>query len=432
MQTFKKILVSIILLLLFIFIFTNPYLSSHNIDSLAYVVALGLDVGETNNLKLSLQLYKPTESSGSSSGSSQSSNSLINSVDCSSISSGINLFNSYISKQISLSHCKVIVISEELAKQGISKYLYTLVNNVQIGSDCNIIISKSDSYSFLENSKPTVEKLIARYYESAPMSSLYTGFTEDVTLGDFFSDYTDSFKQPHAILGSINTSQTQDNIISSNNAKTNTSSSTASITDNTNYENDNKDSDYIAGETPITSENNIESMGLAVFYSDKLVGELNALETLCHMIVVNKIQTAEIQISSPVNLNEKIDISLKQNLAPKISLKIINNTPYIKINLNINARIRSMDENSEHLNEDNILKIEESVNKYLEENISAYLYKTAKQFNSDIVGFGKYAVGYFKTLDEWQDYNWLYNYRNSFFDVTVNSDIKSTYLLIDN
>ena len=72
------------------------------------------------------------------------------------------------------------------------------------------------------------------------------------------------------------------------------------------------------------------------------------------------------------------------------------------------------------------------IHKYLEENISAYLYKTAKQFNSDIVGFGKYAVGYFKTLDEWQDYNWLYNYRNSFFDVTVNSDIKSTYLLMDN
>ena len=39
--------------------------------------------------------------------------------------------------------------------------------------------------------------------------------------------------------------------------------------------------------TPIESKNNVESMGLAVFRGDKLVGELNNIETLCHLIITN-------------------------------------------------------------------------------------------------------------------------------------------------
>ena len=40
--------------------------STYNIDNLAYVVALGLDVGENNKIKISFQLSVPGSSSGSS------------------------------------------------------------------------------------------------------------------------------------------------------------------------------------------------------------------------------------------------------------------------------------------------------------------------------------------------------------------------------
>ena len=40
-------------------------------------------------------------------------------------------------------------------------------------------------------------------------------------------------------------------------------------------------------------------------------------------------------------------------------------------------------------------QIEEACNKYLSENITNYLYKTSKEYHSDIDGFGKHAVKYF-------------------------------------
>lgn len=133
-------------------------------------------------------------------GSSQSQNSTVTTVDCASIDSGIALINSYISKKINLSHCKVIIISEELAYEGISEYIYTLVNNIQIRPDCNVVISRCNAEDYLNNSTPTLESVSARYYEFTLNSSEYTGYTEDIKLYDFYSDLLSTTCEAHAIL----------------------------------------------------------------------------------------------------------------------------------------------------------------------------------------------------------------------------------------
>lgn len=173
--------------------------STFNIDHLAFAVALGFDVSQNNKIKLSFQLSVPGGQSGGS-GSAQSDSSIVNSIECSSIDSGINLLNTYISKEVNLAHCKVIVFSEEFASRGISESLYTLMNNVQIRPDCNVVISRCNAEYFLNNSKPMLEKLSARYYELAPSSSDYTAYTEDVSLSTFFSNFNDTFTQAYGIL----------------------------------------------------------------------------------------------------------------------------------------------------------------------------------------------------------------------------------------
>ena len=194
----RKIFAIIILALLLVISSANYY-GIKGIDNLAYVVAIGLDKGDGRNLKLSLQISVPN-SGDSGSSSSQSASVVVDSIDCPSINTGINLFNSYLGKEVNLAHCKVIVISEELANEGISEYLYTLTNNIEFRTDSSIIISKCDARSYLEYSTPLLDKISARYYEIAPSSSEYTGYTENITLNEFFSAVTDSFSEPVAIL----------------------------------------------------------------------------------------------------------------------------------------------------------------------------------------------------------------------------------------
>lgn len=197
-----KIIVVILLIFVIFFAISNSY-ALQNINKLTYVVALGIDVGDNNNIKLSIQIAKPSSIDKSSS-SNQSSASVVDSVECSNIESGINLFNSYISRSVNLSHCKMIVISEELAARDISEYLYDLSNNVEVSTHANIIISKCNAESFLKLANDTLENFPARYYQIVDTSKNSTGYVKGDTLIDFFSNYTDTFKEPIAVLSNIN------------------------------------------------------------------------------------------------------------------------------------------------------------------------------------------------------------------------------------
>ena len=438
----KKILVfMLIVVLLLITLFGMNSVTS--MDNLAYVVAVGFDIKDTGKLELSFQIALPSGSEGGSSGSSssQSSSSIVTSVECNSFESGVNLVNSYLSKELNLSHCKAVVFSEEIASQGIGEYLYTLINHVEIRPTCNVIISKCNAKYFLNNSSPMLDQLSSKYYEIASTSERVTGYTYNITLLDFFSDFADSFTESFATLGSVNDgdiSSSGSNNDSSNSSSSRSNNNSANSSSNgsnsdqpsSSLSNEGTDDSYVASETPIDSQKNIENLGLAVFKGDKLVGELNGVECISHLILTNELENAVISVPSPFESTNYIDLYLT-NSKCKTKVYLTNGTPYIKPSIDLSARIISMSDDYKDLTEENIELIEEYAKYYVERFIYDYLYKTAKVFKSDITAFGKYAVSNFATIDEWNDYNWLDNYQNSFFNVDINVDIVSRYLLID-
>lgn len=425
----RKLIASLIIIVFVVFTLAEVY-STHNISKLAYVVALGIDVGSNNNLLLSVQISKPSsQSNPESSFSSQSSGNIINSVECSSIESGLNLFNSYISRRINLSHCKVIVFSEEIAYQGISDYIYTLLDSVEVSSQANLIVSKCSAKNFLESSNPMLESLSSRYYEITPASSEYTGYTQNVSLLNFFSDGIDTFIQPVAILGSINSGNLNSHV-----SLYEDSYDAISIDENASLS-INRDSSYTAGETPIDTEETIENVGLAVFKSDKIVGELDGLETICHLIVSNKLKSCHLYIPNPIGDSEYLDVTIRLNHKTKSNVYFVNGSPYITCNIDLKFKILSATEdsacgNSNYFKEENVPLIEEALNKYINKTIYEYLYKVAYEYKTDIDGFGKYALKYFTTTQDWESYKWLDNYQNSTFNVNVKSTLKSGYTFL--
>ena len=405
----KSFIIFTIIIIICSFSLAGCY-SAERLETLAYAVALGIDKGENNKIRLSLQFALLSNSSDSSNGggSSQSKKSTVTTVDCSSIDSGINLINSYISKKVNLSHCKAIVISEELAYEGVSEYISTLANNIEIRPNCNVIVSRCKASDYLENSSPTLESVSARYYEFTLNSSEYSGYTEEVTLGEFYSDMLSTTVQAHAVLGGVNTSST------------NTNSNNLPIYD--------IEGSYKADEMPIKSETSLENIGIAVFNGDKLVGELNVIDSLSHLLIIDELGSATISIPSPFDSNSTISIYIISTKSPEISVELINGTPYIDCTIYIEGDILSLDENLDYTNEDNLKLIEEFSNSFLEQNISSYLYKTSKDLKSDIANFGKYTLKNYATWDDWIKSDWLYNYQNSFFTVKVNSNIKNSQL----
>ncbi|MBQ3415735.1 MAG: Ger(x)C family spore germination C-terminal domain-containing protein [Clostridia bacterium] len=395
-----------IIIVLFIIAFSSSY-ASLNMDNLAYTLAIGIDTSNQNKLEVTFQFS--TLSSSSESGTSGKSEPILNSVHASSLNNAINLMNNYMGKKINLSHCKVIVFSENIAKQGISNEIYTLSNNPQLRPSANILISKCTARYYLEQTKPELENSMASYYEILTNSSEYTGFIPNSTIGTFFYSMLCKDCEAYAILGNVNDSHTENN----------------------NVINSQKDYLMNISESSISGKNSAECIGIAVFKDDKIVGELNALESICFLAIDDSIDRFLISVPDPNNNQNYLDIYLGTYGMPKIKVDTSTNSPYIKIEMDLIGRIYSMSENSDYLNSETMDEISRSCNSYLESSFSNYLYKTSKEFHSDINGFGKKALSNFKNTKDVDDYNWLKNYQNAFFDVKINTSIKSGMLITE-
>lgn len=416
----RKVLIIILTIVIVFFSFSN-YSSVNTIDDSAYVIALGLDSSSNGKVKLSLQIAIPTSSSsGKSSSSPQSASSMVNTVECVSIYSGINLVNSYISKKLNLSYCKVAVFSEEFASNGISEYVSTLINDVELRPTCHLVISKCDAKYFLENSKPMLEDLSSKYYEIEASSEKNTGYTKAITLLDFYNSYYDTFTEPCAILGSIN--EIENKHVQSNNFSEKLNAQNSEKLDNISY---------IDSENSGSSEKTIENLGLAVFKNDSFVGELTSSQTLCHLIVSNRLKGTTINVPSPFSDTNYISLYVSK-VKSNNDVKIINGSPFITCDISFSARVLSSTIASNYLTNENIKKIEDYCNSYLKCQINDYLYKTSIEFKSDITGFGKIAIKDFSNLKDWKEYDWLNNYSSSVFNVNVDTNIVSSYLVIGN
>ena len=149
------------------------------------------------------------------------------------------------------------------------------------------------------------------------------------------------------------------------------------------------------------------------------------MESLCHLFIIGEFENATISIPNPYNNNSVINLRIASNKKPKIKVKLINNTPFIECNIDLKANILSLQEDVNYSDLDTLSRIEDYANSYLEYNILSYLYKTSKEFGSDIDNFGEFVIGNYLTWDDWIESDWLENYKNSFFKVKVNTNIEN-------
>ena len=422
----KKIFIVLILISIIYAFFSNSS-SSKKIDNMAYIVAVGIEKGNIEKYKMTFELSTVKSSSsesssdseknsnGDSSGnSSESENSSPYNtycVECASIDTGISLLNTYVNKQINLSHCKILVISEDLAKEGIRSIVYNFVNKIEIRPDCNIVISQTPGDEFSKNKKPSLDDVLDQYFEiSSNTDDNDTDYTKIVTLNEFYSSLEDPLKQPYAALGIINNANSQ--VEDSNNNDIQIDKAVGSITS--------KKDKYL-----------VELIGISVFNDDKMVGKLSSMETVCHLALIDSLKQSTISIPSPFEPNDKINLFISVTRSPRIKVYIDKNSPipFVKIDLKIIGRLVSFNNTEKTIDQNIIHQMENTTNEYLTNQVYEYLYKTTKDFKSDISGIGTNATINFSTYQDLEKYNWLKNYENCIFDINVHTSIKSGYFL---
>ncbi len=423
---FKKMFY-VMAIIIFCAVAFSGYLHEQDINDLAYVIAVGFDVGNDDKLKLTFQISIPSgNSSGSSGGGDGSSSSekgvsdtLNQTVECNSFNSGLNTANNIISKRLNLSHCKFIIFSEELASQGISDYIYTLENNIELRSNCNILVSTSTAEEFINSSTPILEHSTSKYYEIITTASRYSGYTSNATLNTVYTSIADDFSETSTMLGNVQKDEGSEDESSSggdsSSEESGSSGGNSSSSGQTSSENG-MTTDIIIG-------------GIAVFKKDKLVGTLSKEETVPYLIVTDKLKECVVSIPSPFSEGNYIDLHIYDFSKTKNIVKLDSSGPQITTDVTLKSTILSNDFDFDSSSKEDIEKIISAASNHLKNQIMSYYEKTAREFKSDITGLGKHAVYKFPTISDWENYNWPEKFETATFDVNVQVNIESSYFI---
>lgn len=389
------------------------------LDDLAYPIALGFDKGKANELRMTLQLAVPTNiAGGEGGGGGDGAESVaVVTVDTPTIYSGLNMLNTFVSKQINLSHVKAIIFSQELAKQGVSKYLHAMIRNREFRPNARVIVSRGSAEEFIGAVQPKLETNPAKYYEQLLSGYKYTGFTADSQLITFYHETESNTLQPVAILAGVNGFKSSDDFDIKN--------STYKQKDRTQP----LEGDFLAGDLTKTGDLKIEVMGLAVFNGGKMIGEIDGEETTFHLMVQGEFNSTYLTMPDPMKSGNFVVLDVSRSRITKKEVQMVGDKPKLYASVFLESDILSIQSGIDYESMDNIGKLEGAAEEFIKKGIIRYLDRTIKEFGSDINGFGKEAKGKFLTWKEWEQFDWLSKYKESTYDVEVDVKIRRPGLI---
>lgn len=416
---YKRLILAFLLLTISSISLTGCY-DKREVDELAYPLAIGLDIGEANELRLSLQLAAPLEIGGGGGGASgggggggggERKSSSIITVDTPSLYSGLNLINNIISKEIIVSHAKVIVVSKKLAEKGFTIYLHALERGREFRPDIFVIISNGPVSEYLENVKPTLESNPSKYYELL-LGNKFTSFYPSIRLNNFYFANESDAIQPVAILSDIGKYETADQLkMAADDKKTG-----------------GLEGQYEAGKIPIAAKKQNEVMGMAIFKEGKMVGTANGTESSCYQLITGEYNYSYWTIPDPLEKGKIVVMNIQQRKLPAIRVDLKNGKANIYITLDLESDFTSIQSDQDYENHPEI--IEQAAAELLKKEIMAFLKRTTDEFNSDICGFGNTVKGKFLTWAEWKNYKWFEKYKDTNFHVGINLKMRRTGLMI--
>lgn len=417
-NTANKYRAASVLILLLIAVSVSGCYDQREIDDLAYPLAVGLDIGEANALRMTLQLAAPLAiggggggESGGGSGSSEGNTSSVITVDTPTLYSGLDLINNIISKEINLSHAKVIIFSRRLAEAGISKYIQAIQRGREFRPNMFVMVSNEPPDEYLKNIKPILESNPSKYYELL-LGKDYASFFDDVRMSDFHFAIESDFKEPAAILTGINKKENVEQLGQSGGHRN--AARPEGI--------------YEAGDIPVISDLKNVVMGIAVFKEGRMVGTLNGAEASCYQMLTGNYGHSYWTVPDAYDAGKLVVMDIIQRSRPSVTAVLNDGKAVFDIVLDLEGDFTSIQSSFRY--EDYPQPMEDKASEMIKKEVTSMLKKTTEQFDSDICGFGRYLKGKFLTLDDWKKFNWPEQYRNAEFNVKVDLKVRRTGLII--
>ena len=406
--------ISLCLLYLLLLLFAQGCWGSRETDELAYILAIGIDKGKENILQVTFQIAVPRAVGGGSGGGGQEGKStMIASVEAASLFGALQLANAFISRDLTFIHNKVVVVSEEIAREGLNKYINPLVRSREIRRNNFLLVTKGKARDFLENNQPILEKNPSREFELLLLAKNFAGIMPFATILQYHAHLKTPGRQP--ITAFVGVNEGRDDKAKEMSYQEKIKNEVA----------------HIPGEIPRQGGNKAEVIGLAVFKGDKLVGYLDGAETRYYQMVSGDFQSGIFTFPDPQQGKDGflLVVKLKKGRSPAIKASFPQGKPVIEVNLILEGEFFSIQSGINYEGGQKEADLEKYLEDYISQEIRKFITKTQKEFKSDIFGFGEHTRKFFWTWKDWEDFDWLERYPQAEIKINTRVEIRRTGLM---
>ena len=380
------------------------------IDQEVYALVIGVDKGTGNMIRVTFQVSTYKEGEGGDSGDSDKSSgelsgTVISTVEATSLIESINMLNSASNRQISLSQAKMVVFSEEYAREGVGRYIEPLTRYREVGDLMRVLVCRGRAEDYIMENKSLIGRSLSKDIELSFLQAANTGYYPDVFLNEFYVKLSSPYAQTIATYTAIN----DFDVLPEDSTEQNTVQPLP---------------DLQPGEIPRKGGNKREMLGTVVFNGDKMVGYLNQNETRFYLLATGKFKRGLFTIDDPKSPGDYIVLNVTAHGVPKVTATFENGVPHIKLKMLIDIEIAAIQNRENYyLNPAAYVELEKYIETYFSSGILDVIEKTQKEWNSDIFEFGKYIAGNFRTIQEFERYGWREHYREAKVEIELNANI---------
>lgn len=342
-----------VIFLLIIVIMFNGIINSRELNELAIVSAMGIELNENGEYVLTAQILNPKKSGNSSSGGGSSADGAIVTVYTNSSESVQNAVRYMIKEspqRLYLAHMELLILSDELASsKEITDTLDFFIRDNEGSSNFTLAISKDCNPSdVLKTLTPLETVPTENIINSIGAARKYQGISVDKLLMEQLEILLCDGKE--MVVTSISLDGEEDGLQKEEDLAT-TNVDTKIVIDD-----------------------------LAYFKGNKLKGYIEGDDNIMYNLLTNNLQ------NSVINIGEEKDRIAAEiiNSGCKMKPKRENGEYIIDIDINVECNVTELGENLS--TKDNLEKITKDINNEIKSKVSKFIYNTQNVYESDVIG----------------------------------------------
>lgn len=327
--------------------------SRHELNDLAISVGMGFDIKD-GQVQVTIQIVNPGEVASKKGGTGMTTPVSTFQATSQTIFEALRKISKQSPRRVYSSHLRILVISEELAREGITPILDGISRNHEMRTDFYIVVAKGTTAENVLKILTPIEKIPSnKLYTTLELSEKVWAPTVKVKLDALVSVLQTEGKDP--VLTGIQIKGDPRNGIDKSNLER------------------------------IAPSSNLQYSGVAIFKKDKLIGWLNEKESKGYNYIIDNVKSTIGHIPCPTGGILAVEVMRTKT---RMKGKVDKGKPQISIDVYLEQDVGEVQCKIDLMDPQIIEELEKTAEKEVQSIMEAAIQK-AKKYDVDIFGFGE-------------------------------------------